>query len=113
MGTLEHVKLLESKVDNAIGFVKRLTEENSRLKEETKGQQQRIEELEQVIQGCKEDQARIEEGILSALNRLNQFEDAMEEHLSQVLTLTEQGGHENGGDGAPPPPSNTTETNHT
>ncbi|MDR1301924.1 MAG: cell division protein ZapB [Treponema sp.] len=79
MGTLDHVKLLETKVVSTLDLVKRLTEENRYLKEQTQAQKIRTEQLEQVIQGFKEDHALIEEGILSALNRLNQLEDdAME-----------------------------------
>jgi hypothetical protein len=41
------------------------------------GYQKRIAELEQVLLGFKKDQERIEQGIISALNRLNHFEDAV------------------------------------
>ncbi|MDR2398072.1 MAG: cell division protein ZapB [Spirochaetaceae bacterium] len=82
MGTLEHVKLLETKVISTLDFVKRLSDENSQLKEELQNQKKHVEELKEVVQAFKEDHALIEEGILSALNRLNQFEDAMEEALT-------------------------------
>jgi hypothetical protein len=90
MGTLDHVKLLESKVVSTLDLVQRLTEENRYVKEQNLAQKTRIEELEQVIQGFKEDHALIEEGILSALNRLNQFEDAMETHEAPPHTDTGQ-----------------------
>jgi FtsZ-binding cell division protein ZapB len=82
MITLEQVKLLETKVTKAIDYVKKVTEENSRLKEKLDSCQNRIDELELVVQSFKEDQNRIEDGILAALDRLNQFEDAIESVLS-------------------------------
>jgi len=78
MVTLEQVKLLESKVTRTIDYVKKVTEENARLKEKLDSYQGRIDELEVLIQRFREDQSRIEDGILSALDRLNQFEDALE-----------------------------------
>ena len=82
MISLEQVKLLESKVTRAIDYVKKATEENTRLKGKLDSNQKRIDELEVLIQQFKEEQSRIEDGILSALDRLNQFEDALESKLS-------------------------------
>ena len=87
MGTLEHVKLLESKVVKAIDFVKRLTEENDQLKDQLDSYQKRVDELEALIQSFKEEQGRIEDGILSALNRLNRFEDAIDKSLSPSASI--------------------------
>jgi len=95
MINLEQVKLLETKVDKAIDYVDHLVRENAVLhrqeaelrRQETELQskleayQKRIDELEVLITGFKEDQDRIEEGILSALDRLGQFEKAMEKTL--------------------------------
>jgi len=82
MVSLEQVKLLESKVSKTIDYVRKVTEENSSLKEKLDSYQKRIDELEILIQRFREDQSRIEDGILSALDRLNQFEDALESKLS-------------------------------
>jgi len=82
MISLEQVKLLESKVTKAIDYVKKVTDENSSLKGKLDSYQNRIDELEVLIQQFKEEQSRIEDGILSALDRLNQFEDALEKTLS-------------------------------
>jgi predicted nuclease with TOPRIM domain len=82
MITLEQVRLLETKVTKTIEYVKKVTEENSRLKEKLDSCQNRVDELELLVQGFKEDQNRIEDGILAALDRLNQFEDAIENVLS-------------------------------
>ncbi|GHV57452.1 hypothetical protein AGMMS49579_23330 [Spirochaetia bacterium] len=82
MVTLEQVKLLESKVAKAIDFVERVTGENVLLQGKLDSYQKRIDELEILIQQFREDQGRIEDGILSALDRLNQFEDAIEKSIA-------------------------------
>jgi hypothetical protein len=84
MVTLEQVKLLETKVIKAIGFVNQVTAENTLLKGKLDTYQRRIDELEVLVQRFKEDQSSIEDGILSALDRLNQFEDAVEKSISSV-----------------------------
>ena len=89
MVSLEQVKLLESKVTNVIEYVKKVTDENSKLKEKLNSYQKRIEDLEILVQQFKENQGRIEDGILSALDRLNQFEDALESKLSVELPSIE------------------------
>jgi FtsZ-binding cell division protein ZapB len=75
MVPVEQVRQLESKVAKAIDYINKLTDENTSLKKKLDSYQTRIDELEVLIQRFKEDQARIEEGILSALGRLNRFED--------------------------------------
>lgn len=81
MVSLEQVKLLETKVVKAIEYVERLSEENTLLREKLDGYRNRIDELEVLVHQFKEDQGRIEEGIVSALTRLNQFEDSMEQAI--------------------------------
>jgi chromosome segregation ATPase len=91
MINLEQVKLLESKVVKAIDYVERLAKENAALqRQEAEWQaklesyQKRIDELEILVMGFKEDQGQIEEGILAALDRLSQFEKAIEESLRET-----------------------------
>ena len=88
MVTLEQVKLLETRVAKAVDYIERLVKENTVLRQhETELQakletnQKRIDELEILVMDFKEDQGEIEEGILSALDRLSQFEKAMEKSL--------------------------------
>ena len=88
MINLEQVKLLETKVAKAVDYVERLTKENAALHRQEEelqtrlgSYQKRIDELEVLVMGFKEDQSRIEEGILSALDRLSKFEKAMEKSL--------------------------------
>jgi hypothetical protein len=75
MVTLEQIKLLESRIVRAIDVVNRLTEENLRLKK-------RNEDLEELAERLKDEKSRVEAGIVSALDRLNQFEDAIERSLA-------------------------------
>jgi hypothetical protein len=89
MVTLEQVKLLESKVGKAIDFVDRVTAENTFLKEKLETYQKRIDELEVLIQRFKDDQGRIEEGIISALDRLNAFEAALEKTIAPDVSEEE------------------------
>jgi TolA-binding protein len=84
MVTLEQVRQLETKIGKAIDYVNRLNGENIRLRGELDGSEKRIAELEGTVQRFREDQSRIEEGILSALERLDQFEDAMGKNFSNV-----------------------------
>jgi len=90
MINLEQVKLLEAKVAKTIDFVDRISKENvvlvqreSELQEKLESYQKRIDELEVLIMGFKEEQGRIEDGILAALDRLSQFEDAIEKSMKE------------------------------
>jgi hypothetical protein len=82
MVSLDQVKLLETKVARAIEFVEQVSGENAALQEKLESYQKRIDELEVLVQRFKEEQGRIEDGILSALDKLNQFEDAIEKSLA-------------------------------
>lgn len=84
MVSIEQVKLLESRVIKTIDFVDQVTEENALLKSKLESCQKRIDELEVLIQRFKEDQAKIEDGIISALDRLNKFEDDMDKGITRV-----------------------------
>jgi len=90
MINLEQVKLLETKVAKAVDYVEHLAKENTTMhRQETELQtrlesyQKRIDELEILVMGFKEDQNKIEEGILAALDKLSQFEKAMEKSLRE------------------------------
>jgi hypothetical protein len=84
MVSIEQVRLLESRVIKAIDYVDLVNEENTLLNGKLGDCQKRIEELEVLIQRFKEDQAKIEDGILSALDRLNKFEDDMDRGISNA-----------------------------
>jgi FtsZ-binding cell division protein ZapB len=93
MISLEQVQLLETKVAKAIEYVQRVNSENSALLSERAGLQQklnanqkRLDELELLVMRFKEDQGRIEDGIIAALDRLSQFEEAFEKSLNEKTT---------------------------
>ena len=99
MVTLEQIKLLETKIVKAITIVEQaaaenaqLSDENTQLKIKLETYQKRIDELEGLIQAFKDEQGKIEEGIVSALNRLNRFEAAIEVTIKPPDT--EEYGHE-------------------
>jgi len=86
--SLEQVQLLETKIAKAIDYVERLTSENAALSGERTAlqkkldaNQKRLDELEVLVMSFKEDQGRIEDGIIAALDRLSQFEEAFENSL--------------------------------
>jgi len=88
MLSLEQVQLLESRVARAIEYVQRVNDENAALSSERAGllskleaNQKRLDELEMLVMRFKEDQGKIEDGVLAALDRLSQFEEAFENSL--------------------------------
>lgn len=76
MLNLDQVRLLESKVERAVQMIKSLYTEKDSLKKEIELRDKRISELEKLIVAFKDDQSKIEEGIINALNQLSAFEDA-------------------------------------
>ena len=89
MISLEQVQLLESRVAKAIEYVEHLTAKNAALSSERAAlqkkldvNQKRLDELEVLVMSFKEDQGRIEDGIIAALDRLSQFEEAFENSLT-------------------------------
>ena len=88
MISLEQVQLLETRVSKALDYVQKITAENAALisqREELQvkldANQKRIDELEVLVMRFKKDQGRIEDGIVAALDRLSQFEEAFENSL--------------------------------
>jgi predicted nuclease with TOPRIM domain len=88
MVSLEQVQLLETRVSKALDYVQKITAENAALisqREEMQtkldANQKRIDELEVLVMRFKKDQGRIEDGIVAALDRLSQFEEAFENSL--------------------------------
>jgi FtsZ-binding cell division protein ZapB len=93
MLTIEQVELLEAKVSKAVDYIRRLTSdkeklrgvsdrltsENEILRSKIERCQKQNADLEAALLGFKQDQERIEKGIISALDRLNHFEDAVDE----------------------------------
>ena len=93
MISLEQVQLLESRVARAIEYVQKVNAENAALVSEKSAlqvkidaYQKRIEELEVFVLRFKDEQGRIEDGIIAALDRLSQFEEAVESSLKEKST---------------------------
>jgi len=94
MISLEQVQLLESRVAKAIEYVKNLKSENAalssdraRLQKKLDTNQKRLDELEVLVMRFKDDQGRIEDGIVAALDRLSQFEEAFENSLKEEKVI--------------------------
>lgn len=79
MITLEQVRALEARVEKALAAIDRLTSENAALRDTVAREQKRAADLERTIEEYRKDQTRIEQGILHALERLNAFEDAIQD----------------------------------
>jgi hypothetical protein len=77
MVTLEQIKLLESKITRAIDVVTRLNEENARLKK-------RNGELEELAERLKNEKTRMQEEMISVLERFNLLEDAIDRSLDSL-----------------------------
>ena len=91
MISLEQVLLLETRIGKAIDYIKTLESEkealvshNEGLQKKLDANQKRIDELEVLVMRFKEDQGRIEDGIIAALDRLSQFEEAFENSLKET-----------------------------
>ena len=84
MLNLDQVRLLESKVERAVQMIKSLHTEKDSLKKEIELRDKRISELEKLIVAFKDDQSKIEEGIINALNQLSAFEDASYTRKNEV-----------------------------
>lgn len=79
MITLEQVRALEARVEKALAAIDRLTSENATLRDSVAREKKRAADLERTIEEYRKDQTRIEQGILHALERLNAFEDAIQD----------------------------------
>lgn len=77
MISLEQIRSLETKVHKAVSLLTAAQEENRLLRSKLGTYENRIEELEFMIEEFKEDQSEIEKGIISALNHLDHLEDAV------------------------------------
>lgn len=79
MLNLDHIKLLEDRVEKAVNLIKTLSDEKDLLKMEIEERDKRISELENLILVFKDDQLKIEQGIVNALNQLSAFESSVYE----------------------------------
>lgn len=82
MISVEQIRALEGRVEKALAYIASLKTENADLKRklelaegELRRSAQRAAELEAAAEAFRRDQARIEEGIIHALEKLDAFED--------------------------------------
>jgi chromosome segregation ATPase len=73
---VEQIRLLESKVQKAVSLLSSLQEENTLLKTRLGEYEKRVDDLEYLLEEFKEEQQEIEQGIISALNKLETLETA-------------------------------------
>jgi chromosome segregation ATPase len=79
MITLKQIQTLEEKIGKAVGLIDVLRQENSTLKQSLEKTQSKVRDLEKMVDGFKNDQEAIEEGILKAIEKLDQLEDELSE----------------------------------
>ena len=84
MITLQQIKELETKVRNAVEIINSLKTENKSLRERLNGYENKILELEEMIDAFKDDQKEIENGIIEAIKKLDFIED-MHNKNQQIL----------------------------
>ncbi len=83
MLSLEQVRLLDERVQRVITRTSELQRENRELRERLEGYQERIQDLEGKIEQYSSNQAEIEQGVLNALQRLDEVEDAVVEGVQE------------------------------
>ena len=88
MITLEHIRKLDQKVSAAISTIAALKGENDGLKDKLGTYEERIQELEKLVDEFKEDQSEIEQGILNALSQLDKLEDDMNSSVGTTAVET-------------------------
>lgn len=92
MISLEQVKALEIRVEKAVGLIDSLRSENASLRAGLEGAESRVHQLEDMISAFQKDQARIEEGIVQALKKLDLFEDGLHSRSSQAPAVSSEPG---------------------
>lgn len=85
MISLEQIKLLEIKVENALQRIIELQNKNSQLKIENGDLQAEIDLLQEQCTRFEQDEVKIEQGILSVLHRLDSVEDTLRQSETQTI----------------------------
>ncbi|MFP4152596.1 MAG: cell division protein ZapB [Alkalispirochaeta sp.] len=116
MLSIDQVRLLEERVQRVIARTGELQRENGSLRERLEEYEGRIRELQEQIDRFVSNQADIEQGVLNALHRLDEVEDAVVEgtqeprtvehareepdHVGEINTADEESLEKAGGDGS-------------
>jgi chromosome segregation ATPase len=87
MVTLEQIRLLNSRITQAIGSYIRVKEENAHLRKQ-------IEEFRESATKLQEENSKVEAEFTSALEKLNRFEEAFEEAIGQSLSSVKTGSNQ-------------------
>ena len=74
MITLEQIRLLDRKVNQAVEMIDSLKRENRMLSGKLESYQTKISELEVLLSGLKDDQSEVEQGFQKALETLSGIE---------------------------------------
>ncbi|MBN1647705.1 MAG: cell division protein ZapB [Spirochaetales bacterium] len=83
MVSLQQIKELENRVLKAVEVINSLREENKSLRENLQGYEDRILELEELVETFKKEQQQIENGILDAIKKLDVLEDSHNAELEK------------------------------
>jgi FtsZ-binding cell division protein ZapB len=90
MISLDQVQLLEQKVGSAVEKITQLNAENSALRAKCAELQSALDAKSEQFNSFQSDQNKIEEGILSALDRLNTVENTVLESASGENNSSEE-----------------------
>ena len=88
MISLDQVKLLEEKVEQALAKIIELKEANAFLKTKYDAVSEENQHLKSMLSSYELDQSKIEQGILNALNRLNTVESTIYQAVSASESST-------------------------
>ena len=88
MITLEQVRLLDRKVNQAVELIAKLRSENQMLNSKLESYQEKISELEVLLSGLKEDQSEVEHGFQKALETLSVLEESEESTASPAPAVS-------------------------
>jgi len=80
----EHIQLLDSKIKQAVELIQQLKMENNVLRKKLGDYESRIQELEEMLGGLKENQQVIEAGLLQAIKELDKLENSSSPQDSSI-----------------------------
>lgn len=88
MISLDQIKLLEEKVEQALAKIIELREANAFLKTKYDAISEENQHLKSMLSSYEADQSKIEQGILNALNRLNTVESTIYQAIGASESTT-------------------------
>jgi hypothetical protein len=83
MLSLEQIRRLENRVYKAVELLKAMKEDNNILKSELTSANERVEELEQIISDYRNNQLEIEQGIVKAIQQLDDIDSIDDDSSSK------------------------------